>query len=158
MIDVADLMTTLAACLCVQIENDGSPAPCFCGVVPGSQATFDFMGGCGEDDGMAWVRLATSYPATAPGIVSQTPNNCGVSIGVDLEVGIVRTMNLELDQDPSSAAAAAMQQVKDMQTIVRAINCCSAIPTKDTVLGPYVPLGPGGGVVGGSFTVMVHQP
>lgn len=159
MINIAAALTTLAACLCVQLEEDGSPELCFCGVLPGSQVSHDVWPECADDGGgMAWVRLITAYPAVAPGRQIETADNCRTSLGFDIEVGVVRHIELDVDTDPVVVAAAFEQQMKDLVSMVKAIQCCEAFDSKDAVLSQYTPNGPQGGMFGGSFTVMVHTP
>ena len=83
-------LTSLAACLCDQIESAGLPKPCFCGVVPGDSVVDTYGGYCNDKCGMAWVRLADAYPAQAVGQPSETVGNCGNGIGFTVEIGILR--------------------------------------------------------------------
>jgi hypothetical protein len=150
-----ELLTNLAACLCAQIEADESPATCFCGVVAGSSITEDYLGDCDVACGMAWVRLASSYPASVVGVPDETPGNCGKMTGLDIEMGILRCEPQGEYGEPPTAqqrAEAAEQQVKDMVTMKRAIKCCSSLRSKDVLLGLYAPAGPRGGLVGGAWT------
>jgi hypothetical protein len=158
------LMTELAACLCAQIESEGLTRPCFCGVVPGQQVVADFMPDCfgGEDalDGMAFVRLATAYPAFAPGIIVEEPAESVIAgLGVDIEIGILRSVPLQDDGlDEAQSADLVTAQLDDMLAIRKAIVCCVQLERADFILNQYTPFGPLGGVVGGAFTVMVHRP
>ena len=155
MASIIQRMTDLATCLCAQIVVDLSPEPCWCGVMPGQEALLEALGdAC--DGGIAWVRLITSYPSQIVGQASTLTGNCGMGTGFDLEVGIARVVTVEEEApDPAEALAAVEQQIKDMDTMRRAIGCCPALPKPDYILGAYTPLGPLGGVVGGSWTVFV---
>lgn len=159
------LMTELAACLCAQIDADGLTKPCFCGIVPGQQVVADFMPDCfgleGEElDGMAFVRLALAYPAFQPGVVVEDPAASVIAgLGVDIEIGILRSIPApEEGLDEKAAADAAMSQYDDMLAIRKAIVCCAELERADFILNQYQPFGPLGIVVGGAFTVMVHRP
>lgn len=151
-----DRLTDLAACLCAQIEEDGLPPTCFCGVIPGDVAVGDYAGDCDVSCGMAWVRLITSYPATGVGAADETAGNCSASLGVDIEVGIMRCMDVHEDGTPLSAEElleVARLQTADMMAMWRAVFCCNSLSNKDFILNAYQPLGPMGGLVGGAFVL-----
>lgn len=153
------MLTDLAACLCAQIADDGLPEPCFCGVLPGARVAFDYVGTCDDRDGMAWTRLGLAYPATGVGRVDTTIRNCSSGLGVDIEIGILRsapTMN-ENGEPPDEAAqlATADLQMADMLAMARAVQCCFGDSGRDYILGQYRPVGPEGFAVGGLFSVMV---
>ena len=162
---VKALLTEIAACLCAQIDTDGLVKPCFCGVVPGAAVVADFMPDCFNNDetaldGMAWVRLVNAYPAFQPGVVVEDPSASVIAgLGIDIEVGILRSIPLPEDGlDEVQSATAVVAQMDDMLTIRRAIVCCTELERADFLLNRYTPVGPLGGVVGGAFTVMVHRP
>lgn len=153
-----DVLVDLAACLCVQIEQDGSPEPCFCGVVPGEQISADYMGDCTTKNGAAWVRLVNSYPSVTPGTLDDTANGCGSLLGLDIEMGVLRLMPTGLRGEPPTPeqkTAATALQMQDMTTMRRAIKCCSSLKKRDYVLGVYQPAGPAGLAVGGTWNLAV---
>lgn len=150
-------MSALADCLCAQIESDGLPGVCFCGVVPGEAAAADYFGNCKGVCGMAWVRLSSMYPATSVGVADISIGNCNKELGLELEVGIMRCFVLSDERgNPPSAEAikeATSLQVLDAECMVRAVACCDAISRRDFRLSLYQPLGPEGGVVGGIWSL-----
>ena len=154
-----DLLSALATCLCAQIVVDGSPDVCFCGVVPGGAASQDYTGDCDHSCGMAWVRLSGMYPMAGVGIADATPGNCSASLGADIELGIMRCISVGDSEGnpppPAELLASTQLQMADAMTMLRAIQCCPAVPTKDTLVGAYAPLGPEGGLVGGVLTLSV---
>lgn len=123
--------------------------------MPGEAALIDALGNdC--DGGVVWVRLISAYPSESIGQQSQRVGNCGTGTGFDLEVGIMRLVTIEENApDPAESLAQVEQQLKDMVTMRRAITCCDAIQGNDYILGQYVPSGPLGGALGGSWTVYV---
>lgn len=160
MAGVLDTLQQIAACVVAQFEEDGLPAPCFAGLLPGDAVAHDYSQTCTDDgDGMLWVRLAAAYPATATGVVDETVGNCGKSLGLDVEVGVIRRAALPDDQGdpPSEAEQAAVveQQIKDMLAVKKALKCCVALKGMDHRLLPYQPVGPGGDVVGGLWGVSI---
>lgn len=159
---ISDLLTEVAACLVQQVEKDrlpDTPDLCFAGVFPGETAVGDYAGmNCDEACGMAWVRLLTAYPASGVGRLKEEVGNCGAEVGIDFEVGILRCIPLpDEDGTPPSASdliAIAELQHSDYLTIMRALNCCRAMPNNSFLTGQYAPSGPIGGLVGGIVTVM----
>jgi hypothetical protein len=150
--DINAILADLATCLCAQILTDGLPPVCFCGVVPGQDVALDYAGDCDDACGQAWVRLATAYPSVSVGQPSQIPNNCTVGIGVEIELGIVRCLDVgdgQTPPDPVELTAAGVLQVADMMAMWRAVACCRQ--SKDFIIGQYAPIGPQGGLVGGTL-------
>lgn len=158
MASVFERLCSLRDCLCEQIQKDGLPKVAFCEIVPGEAAAGDYFN-CTGSSGMAWVRLTTSYRATAVGIADTSVNNCGKETGFDVEIGIMRCAALaRANGMPPPAKAvreAAALQILDMETMIRAVACCPDLGSKDYVVGQYQPLGPEGGVVGGYLTLSV---
>lgn len=147
----------LAACLCNQIEDNGLPKVCYCGVVPGDAVAVDYISACDDQDGLAFVRLAQVYPAAAVGVVNQRINNCSGGFGLEAEVGIIRSAPPwgEEGEPPSDAdnLAGSVQLVEDMAAIVQAIQCCFGDKGIDYIVQSYRPTILGG-ALGGSFVVM----
>lgn len=154
-------LEAVAACLCAAIEDpeNGVPGVCYCGVVPGDQPPAVYSGDCEDECGMAWVRLATVYPATGVGVTNLQPLRCDPALGLDVEIGMLRCMsvgdergNLPTAQEQHDAVAL---QMADMTVMLKALLCCDAIPSGDVIIGQYQPLGPQGGLVGGLFTASI---
>jgi hypothetical protein len=156
---VETLLTTLAGCLCEEIRTANLPEPCWCGVMPGARIAVDYVGMCEEQDGMAWTRLSLAYPASAVGVPNQTMKNCSGGLGIEIELGVMRSSPTMTDdgEPPSEAAqlAAAQVQVGDMLAMMRAVACCTELQEYDYIMSQYAPVGPEGFAVGGTFTVMV---
>ena len=152
-------LASLATCLCAQIEQDGRPRTCFCGVIPGDAAVMEYAGNCADACGMAWVRLMTMFPSESVGQASEVPGNCGKELSVIIEVGIMRCIALGDSRgnppSPEQLLGAADNQVEDALTMQRAILCCPDIEIADTILSAYNPSGPLGGQVGGTWQVVV---
>jgi hypothetical protein len=152
-------LSDLATCLCAQIVADGLPDVCFCGVIPGEAASAMYQGNCAKKCGMAWVRLITVTPASGVGNPSEQPGNCATGIGYDAEVGILRCTPIGTATEPPTPAqllASAELQYNDMMSTRRAVSCCTG--SRDWKVGAYTPMGPGGGMVGGAWTVTMWSP
>lgn len=155
-------MADIITCLCAQIASNGLPGTCFCGIIAGDQpydATGVGDGDCDDDtDGQAWIRLINAYPSNDIGVALTTPGNCaGTGFGYDLEVGILRGIRIEENGGalPAEEMLSAVQlQVADMLTMQQALECC-ALDNKDFVIGQYLPIGPEGGLVGGTWTISI---
>jgi len=147
-------ITELATCVCAQIVADGLPDVCFCGVIPGEAASAMYQGNCAKKCGMAWVRLVAVAPAAGVGVPTETPGNCAVGIGYEVEVGVLRCTPIGTATEPPTPAqllGAAELQHADMMSMRRAVYCCTG--SRDWILGTYAPMGPGGGMVGGAWSV-----
>lgn len=147
-----DAVEALAACLCEQLG--GQDNMCFCGVLVGETTIADYIGDC-EDCGMAWVRVSAMYPAVGVNLPSTLPNNCNAMLGVDIEIGVLRCISVGAsDGSPPTAAemlASAQEVSDDALAMRRAVICCPA--DIDYVLGTYSPIGPQGGIVGGTWNL-----
>lgn len=156
---VSVLLAALAGCLCEQIRADNLPEPCFCGVMPGERVAVDYVGMCEEKDGMAWTRLALAYPAARVGVADQSLRNCSGGLGVEIEIGIMRSApTMTEDGEPPDAASQLLTtdiQMDDMLAMMKAVSCCEELQAYDYILSQYRPQGPTGYAVGGLFTVMV---
>ena len=149
----------LAECLCAQIQDpeNGVPDVCFCGIVPGEQAVGNYAGDCNTVCGMAWVRLVGMYPMSAIGVPDSTAGNCGVGVGIDVEMGILRCISIGGEDgslpSPVEMLEATQLQIADALIMRKAVLCCDAIPSKEAILAVYTPTGPLGGLVGGTMQV-----
>jgi hypothetical protein len=152
---IQDILDNLAICLCSQLLDDNLPEVCFCGIMPGEDVPVD-PGDCAGGCGQAWVRLATAYPSVAIGQPAQAPGNCTMGIGIEIEMGVVRCFDVgdgQTPPEPQELARAGRLQVADMLAMWRAVACCNS--AKDFILGQYIPIGPQGGVVGGTLPLAI---
>lgn len=156
---IFDRLVALAACVCVQLAEDSPDLElCFCGVLPGEgvAAAYGFTedGHCG---GMAWVRMGNTYPSQGVGIPSALVGNCNFELSITIEVGVLRAVEFGDDQGNMPSAEELLgqsaQQYKDMVSLLAAIQCCDALPSKDYILGNFTPTGPLGGLLGGRWNL-----
>jgi hypothetical protein len=125
--DLATIVTELAGCLCSFMNDAGQTQPCSCTVMEGTVALNDNFGDCNGKDGLAFVRLATTYPAVNSGEVATEKRNLRLGLGFDIEIGVERTMLMD-DRDATLAEV-------------------------DVIVGAWTPRGPQGGIYGGSVTI-----
>ena len=154
--NVTSTLASLVECLCTQITDAGLPEPCFCGLVPGDAAVFDYAGDCDDKCGMAWVRLVTTYPSVTVGVADTTPGNCAAGLGFDVEIGIVRCLPVGDSEGepptPEQYLDAALTQYVEADIMRQAVLCCG-FNSHDFIMGSYTPLGPDGGLVGGQWVM-----
>lgn len=154
---ITTALTDLTTCLCAQILTDGLPPVCACSQMPGDNVALDYAGDCDDACGMAWVRLATSYPSTIIGQPAENPGNCSAAIGFEVEIGIIRCLSVgdgDTPPDLADLTAAAVLQQADLLAMWRAVACCRN--SRDWLIGSYVPYGPTGGLVGGTLPVAIQ--
>lgn len=150
---IGDLLTSLAACLCVEYPDEF----CFCGILPGAQTPVEVVR-CDDRCGMGWVRLTSAYPAVAAGQTPLEGQACASLLGADIQVGVIRCLEYPDDGQPptqETLEAATLQQMEDMTTIRRVIECCDALDFHDHEINTYTPHGPQGMVVGGWWSLSV---
>lgn len=153
---ISTILADLSVCLCAQLDMDGLPPTCFCGVMPGNEVALDYAGDCEDACGMAWVRLITSYPSVSLGNPVENPGNCSTGIGLEVEMGVIRCIDLGDGMEPppkESLEASSYLQNADMMAMWRAVACCRQ--SKDWAIGQYTPMGPEGGVVGGTLSLSI---
>ena len=159
MTHLLEIINDLTDCLCTQISESGLPDVCFCGLVPGEVASQEYSGDCNDACGMAWVRISAMYPSSQVGVPGETVGNCDKGLGADLEIGIMRCMSSGQPDggppSPKELAEAVALQTLDALAMRAAVVCCPSLGEHDYILGPYTPLGPEGGLVGGIWSLSV---
>ena len=151
-------LTALATCLCAAIEDSGAPV-CWCGVVPGAgDPPADLVGeSSGGICGVGYVRMPLAYPSDSVGVQAAVLGSEPTNWGMDVEVGILRPIELDEDiPDEAVLLLAVERQMSDMDLAKNAILCCDAIPKRDLILSAFTPYGPLGGVLGGYWTVHIQ--
>ena len=103
--------------------------------------------------------MITVYPADGVGDANINAGNCGAGMGADVEIGIVRCAAtgdaLGNPPTPTQLLDEAALQYADAEAIRRAVVCCPTLPSKDVIMGTYDPLGPAGGLVGGTWDIQI---
>lgn len=162
-------LEALSGCLCqaiaAEVAGDPPTTPadpeadiCWCGVLAGTGEPPADMVGESRDGvcGIAYVQLALGYPSDQVGVQTAATSNIATGFGMDLNIGILRTIELAEDiPEPAAMLGYADRQFKDMELIRRAILCCDAVRKTDMILGSYQPYGPNGDVLGGYWTVHI---
>jgi hypothetical protein len=141
-------------------DADQYDSMCAVTVYPGIAVPVDYVGG-DECGGMAWVRHVSSNPTSRFPNADITVDNCAYSLAHTMEVGIVRPSPIpESDgstvdlPDDAAHMDSAFDIADDMMLMKLAIQ--NAAKTIDfVILGSYSPLGPEGGAVGGTWSLVV---
>jgi hypothetical protein len=146
------LLHVIGAALCAELEvaesESGITKPCLCTVLPGANVAYDYC----EEGGMAWSRLFAITPVEVV-----NGNQCVIEYDVTVEVGVLRCApglgpDGELPTEPEQLAA-SMQQMFDMGVMHKALTCTPVAAYYSLAqMGPYTPIGPDGGCVGGTWT------
>lgn len=155
------VLIQLADCLCTELVTAGLPPTCICAPFPGEAVATDYVN---QDQGMAWVRLASMFPSSAFPAQDGTASGCLMPMAAQLEVGVLYCAPVtqgRSNRTPPGLSAmfdSTRLQMAAMAAMLRAIECClGAANRKSVALGAYAPLGPDGGVVGGTWTVTVAE-
>ena len=133
---------------------------CAITVYPGNAVPVDYVGG-DECGGMAWVRHVSSNPTTRFPNADVSVDNCAYSLAHTIEVGLIRPTpipesdgsTIELPDDVAHFNS-AMELADDMILMKEAIQR-AAKSIDFVILGSYVPVGPEGGAVGGTWSLTV---
>lgn len=156
---IGNRLVELSACVCEALYERGAGQPCWCGVMPGSEASWVGCTDCGDDRcGTAWVRLDavapyTTFPEPEVGLT------CAASLAYTIEVGVVRCIPIPDDGSALDSAASldvALAVAADMQALHYAIKCCFGSGVLHAVES-WTPVGPEGGCVGGFWTIQVGR-
>lgn len=129
-------------------------------VLAGSAVALDYITGPG--DGFAFVRLGSGFQTTQFPIPQQTYSaGTALQIARQFELGIARGIPLPEDGSPLSRDEwfdISRLALADMNAIVATI--CSYFKSRDIpfIVNNWVPLGPDGGVIGGSWTANAGSP
>jgi hypothetical protein len=112
---------------------------------------------CGEDEAacsQAWVRVAGVHPAFEN--QSFDGSDCSSVLSVDLEVGVLRCIEIPSGGEAPTASQvllASLQSMEDMRAIYCAALGCDVWDTINA--GAWTPSGPLGGQYGGIWTFSV---
>lgn len=144
-------LVDLADCVCAQLALTGAGPTCWCGLYPGALASWEYCGECsGEVCGMGWVRFAGAFPYDVFPVPS-IDERCAKPVAWMIEVGAMRCMPQPSDgslPSPAEMSEVALGQMLDAQALYTAMKCCDTV---EVAVAEYVPLGPEGGCVGGSW-------
>jgi len=162
------VMIELASCLCQEMEKEGGPELCSCGVKFGSASTA-FCGECQEIGcgGQAWVRLVDAFPSSVFPSADQALSNCKSPWAYQLEVGVIRCapkgevsgINGYTPPTLEQNVEALRLQTADLAAMRRAIQCCFGAGDRDYIIGTYAQVDEisSGGCLGGVITVFVRE-
>ncbi|QWY82768.1 hypothetical protein PP641_gp027 [Arthrobacter phage SilentRX] len=157
MLTANQILAELLESLSRQIRAAGKEDDfCTITVQPGNAIAFDF-GPESDCRGGAWVRLVAANPTVSFPAADTSVNTCAYSLAYTMEIGMMfpapvitdRLGNFVLPED-TEVFDAAMRQGDEMDLMFRAIRTAN-IP--QLVIGDYAPLGPDGGVLGGTWTL-----
>lgn len=157
-------LVTLTGCLEATLSHYEAPT-CRVFVAPGGPPAWDVCCDCHEGEGQAWVQVDRVY-ATDNFPAEQTgANRCRpAEFAAVIRMGVLRCAATVDDQAEIPSAdrliADAWKVQRDRVAMYDALTCCfldDADPGT-YVVGPWTPLGPAGGCVGGTIEFTLQFP
>jgi hypothetical protein len=155
------VMVALAACTEEQLITRDLPPISKVTLQPGLEPVMDYVGN-GKECGEIIVNMLNAFPY-GPFPNPSTEANCGTPIAYTIEVGIFRcappmrgTRERPRPPLPEEQLESTRLHLADMAAVHAAIRCCmKGFPDRSYVVLPFQPYGPSGGVVGGTWGVVV---
>jgi hypothetical protein len=151
------LMETALAALKLELADSGDDGLCAKAIYPGVAVPSDYAANDECEGGMAWVRLISAAPTMAFPAQDMTADSCAATLAYSVEMGIIRpapipeSFQKDMDlPDDEEHIEAAHRQFNDMHLMHRALKRIRR-SVDQMVFGSYTPVGPEGGVVGGSW-------
>lgn len=144
---ILPILEAIHACMCAELDDN----LCLCYVSHGS-GDMPAIPSIGR--GVAWVGVSRIFPASGFGVEPEVGQSCSTGLNAELVLGVVRCYAVTKDNpNPDQSLEYARQMLSDMNALRRAVLCCDAI--EDRELGEWTPLGPEGGLYGGSWNLTV---
>lgn len=147
-------LMALHECLCAELVKSGLDAGCECALLHGAAVN---VAPPAVGKGYAWVSLESIFPSKSFPNPDSGANNCPSPLAALVIVGVLRCFPVKPTGESADDMLLYMdKQMADMAAMRRAILCCASIED-DVQLGSYTPIGPEGGIYGGSWTVSLGQ-
>jgi len=157
--EIYPLLIDLLACAETELERSGLP-PTISAIVPGQLAINDYAGDGKNCDEMV-VNVVQAYPYQD----FPTPSDqasCTSPLAYEVQLTIFRcaanpTGTRQAPKPPTPAAQleSVRGHLADMQAMRRAIRCCMQNGERLYALRLFTPIGPTGGVIGGTWSFLV---
>ena len=157
--EIFPLLTRLIECTQAELERSGLP-PTISVVVPGQLAINDHAGNGKECDELV-VNVVQAYPYE----VFPNPSDralCTSPMAYEVQVTIFRcaanpegTRQSPKPPTPAAQLNSVRSHLADMQAMKRAILCCVRDDERLYALRTFTPVGPLGGVIGGTWSFVV---
>jgi hypothetical protein len=144
-------LIALHECLCAELVTSDLAADCNCAIVHGAAVNVapPVVG-----RGTAWVGVDTIFPSKTFPTQDTGTSACGAPLVATVTVGLLRCYAVKATgESPEQTLLYMDKQMADMAAMRRAIVCCSNLDQIDVSLGTYTPIGPEGGVYGGTWSV-----
>lgn len=161
--DFWPIILRLQGCLEVEYARSGIEIGCFSGPLPGAGIESELLT-ANECGAMGFIRLANVYPTNGFPALDEGGGTCESQLAATIEVGLHRiapTPNRKGLIPKTEWFEAARHTASDMAALRRAIKCCIKDFEEETrqdlpfALGTWDAVGPEGGVVGGSWTIVI---
>lgn len=149
--------------LLAELKADGTDADlCSKTIMPGDTTIADY--GTESCGGMVWLRLVNANTTVSFPTNDVTVNNCTHLLAFNAEVGVLRPATLpesnevnqfDLPTDEEQWDEADLQ-LKDLTAMHRALKAVGQ-EMDDFIIQAYTPIGPDGGVVGGTWSFVFGE-
>lgn len=164
------MLKSLVDCLCAELEKEGGPGLCYCGLMVGNITPLGLMNckegsGCG---GVAYVRPVSVFPTTSFPLPADpaTTLTCSSPMAMEVAIGVARCYPRPQGRatvpDPQAMFNAARLYMGDMQAVRRAVACCFGARPADRrkeaplfSMGSWSPIPAGAGVSGGEWQIFI---
>lgn len=159
MLSVEQILAELLESLTRQVKARGREDDfCSLTIQPGVGAVVDF-GPESDCRGSGWVRLVSANPTAAFPAADTRVGACAYTLAFTVEIGMVAPAPMPTDRlgkllmpTDEELFDASMRQAGEMQMMFDALRTAN-LP--QMVVGDYVPQGPEGGVLGGTWSAQV---
>ena len=140
-------LLTLKACLEAELTKRNLFPACYVHLFPGTVPDYS-----GKKD-IAFIMLGSAFPTS--GFPLADPfGKAGSRLAASVSIAVVRCIKVTANPLPAAEQLEYVRlQMADMAAMREAVRCCTDL--KDRALGAYTPLGPEGGLYGGSWEVFV---
>lgn len=146
-----------------ELDADGTrEGMCSFTIHPGDTTIADY--GTESCGGMSWLRLVGANTTANFPSSNVTVNNCAYEMAFSAEVGILRpgvlpdvngVNEIDLPSDTERYDEAALQ-LKDMMAMKRALAAVGR-DMDNFIIQAYTPIGPDGGIVGGTWSFVFGE-
>lgn len=158
--EILPVLQELAQCVVDELDERGLPGVDVTTIQPGAQPVNDYAGN-GKNCAELILNVTQVYPSGAGFPAPAEAATCAVELAYEIAVGILRcapamTGGSTKPKPPTPAATleSTALHIADMRAMHTAIRCCLGGKREYVVRG-WQPYGPNGGVVGGTWVVVV---
>lgn len=145
----------LHECLCATLSARNLDPKCECALLHG-EGTQPALPKAGN--GYAWVGLNGVFPSKVFPTQEAGASSCRAPLAATVTMGIIRCYAIKtVGESVESMMMYMDKQMADMAAMRYAIECCAQDEELQVSLGAYTPIGPEGGIYGGTWSLSFGQ-